>query len=82
MDFKRFYSEVQDTQVDFLHQDVSVHQPSALSDLLGGSTSMDVEVDMDLASSPSPRPQSGLALCLVLCGGRAKCLHESAAGAP
>ncbi len=27
------------------HQDVSVHQPSALSDLLGGSTSMDVDVD-------------------------------------
>ena len=34
----------QDTQVDVL-QDASVHQPSALSDLLGGSTSMDVDVD-------------------------------------
>jgi hypothetical protein len=78
MDFKSFYSEIQDTQVDFqhLHQDVSVHQPN----LLGGSTSMDVDVDMDLALSTSPRPQSGLALFLVLCGGRAKCLHESAAG--
>ena len=40
-----FYSEMQDTQVDVLHQDASVHQPSALSDLLDGSTSMDVDVD-------------------------------------
>ena len=61
MEFKRFYSEIQDTQVDVL-QDASVHQPSVLSDLLGGSTSMDVDVDR--------------------CGVRAKCLHESAAGAP
>ena len=45
MEFKRFYSEVQDTQVDFLHHDGSVRQPSALSDLLGGSTCMDVDVD-------------------------------------
>ncbi len=30
---------------DVPHQDASVHQPSALSDLLGGSTSMDVDVD-------------------------------------
>ena len=44
MEFKSFYSEIQDTQVD-LHQDASVRQPSALSDLLGGSTSMDVDVD-------------------------------------
>ena len=43
MEFKSFYSEIQDTQVDVLHQDVSVHQPSVLSDLLGGSTSMDVD---------------------------------------
>ena len=28
-----------------LHQDASVRQPSALSDLLGGSTCMDVDVD-------------------------------------
>ena len=46
MEFKNFYSEIHDTQVDLLHQDTSVHQPSALSDLLGGSTSMDVDVDM------------------------------------
>ena len=45
MEFENFYSEIQDTQVDVLHQDVSVHQPSALSDCLGGSTSMDVDVD-------------------------------------
>ncbi len=45
MESKSFYSEIQDTQVDVLHQDASVHQPSALSDLLGGSTSMDVDVD-------------------------------------
>ena len=44
MEFKSFYSEIQDTQVD-LHQDASVRQPSALSDLLGGSTCMDVDVD-------------------------------------
>ena len=25
---KQVYSEIQDTQVDVLHQDVSVHQPS------------------------------------------------------
>ena len=36
--------EIQDTQIDVL-QDASVHQPSVLSDLLGGSTSMDVDVD-------------------------------------
>jgi hypothetical protein len=42
-EFKSFDSEIQDTQVDVPHQDVSVHQPSALSDLLGGSTSMDVD---------------------------------------
>ncbi len=41
-DLSSFYSEIQDTQVDVLHQDVSVHQPSVLSDLLGGRTSMDV----------------------------------------
>ena len=46
MEFKIFYSEIQDTQVDVLHEDVSVHQPSVLSDLLGGSTSMDVDVDI------------------------------------
>jgi hypothetical protein len=45
MEFKRFYSEIHDTEVDLPHQDASVHQPSALSDLLGGSTSMDVDVD-------------------------------------
>ena len=45
MEVKSFYSEIHDTQVDLLHQDASVHQPSALSDLLGGSTSMDVDVD-------------------------------------
>ncbi len=45
MEFKRFFSEIHDTQVDLLHQDASVHQPSVLSDLLGGSTSMDVDVD-------------------------------------
>ena len=45
MEFKSFYSEIQDTQVDVLHQDASVHQPSTLSDLLGVSTSMDVSVD-------------------------------------
>ena len=41
---------VQDTQVDVL-QDASVHQPSVLSDLLGGSTTMDV--DVDIVWSPS-----------------------------
>ncbi len=45
IEFKSFYSEIQDTQVDLLHQDASVHQPSTLSDLLGGSTCMDVDVD-------------------------------------
>ncbi len=45
MEFKSFYSEIQDTQVDLLHQDASVRQPSDLSDLLGGSTCMDVDVD-------------------------------------
>ncbi len=45
MEFKNFYNEIQDTQVDLLHQDASVHQPSALSDLLGDSTYMDVDVD-------------------------------------
>ena len=45
MQFKSFYSEIHDTEVDLPHQDASVHQPSALSDLLGGSTSMDVDVD-------------------------------------
>ena len=44
MEFKIFYSEIQDTRVDVL-QDSSVHQPSVLSDLLGGSSSMDVDVD-------------------------------------
>ena len=34
-----------DTQEDVLHQDVSVHQPSASGDLSGGSTSLDVDVD-------------------------------------
>jgi hypothetical protein len=58
MEFKSFYSEIQDTQVDVLHQDVSAHQPSALSDLYSDRTSMDNVT------------------------GRAKCLHESAAGAP
>ena len=29
MDFKSFYSEIQDTQVDFLHQDISVQQCGA-----------------------------------------------------
>jgi hypothetical protein len=43
---KAVYSEIQDTQLDILHQDVQVHQPSALSDLSGGSTSMDVDVDI------------------------------------
>jgi len=28
MEFKNFYSEIHDTQVDLLYQDVSVHQPS------------------------------------------------------
>jgi hypothetical protein len=45
MEFKSFYNEIQDTQVDLVHQDASVHQPSVLSDLLGGNTSMDVDVD-------------------------------------
>jgi hypothetical protein len=45
MEFKRFYIEIQDIQVDLVHQDASVHQPSALSDLLGDSTCMDVDVD-------------------------------------
>ncbi len=45
MEFKSFYSEIQDTQVDLLHQDASVRQPSVLSDLFGGSTCMDVDVD-------------------------------------
>jgi hypothetical protein len=45
MEFKSFYSDIQDTQLDLLHQDASVRQPSALSDLLGGSTCMDVDVD-------------------------------------
>ena len=45
MESKSFYSEIQDTQVDLLHQDASVHQPSDLSDLLGVSTCMDVDVD-------------------------------------
>jgi hypothetical protein len=45
MESKRFYSEINDTEVDLLHQDASVHQPSVLSDLLGGSTSMDVDID-------------------------------------
>jgi hypothetical protein len=31
-EFKGFYSEIQESG-DVLHQDVSVHQPSALSDL-------------------------------------------------
>jgi len=35
MESKSFYSEIQDTQVEVLHQDASVHQPSDLSDLLG-----------------------------------------------
>jgi hypothetical protein len=42
---KSFYCEIQDTQ------GVSVHQPSAFSDLLGDSTSMDVDitsVDVDV----------------------------------
>jgi hypothetical protein len=59
MEFKSVYSEIQDTQVDVLRQDVSA---PALRDLLGDSTSMDVDVDR--------------------CGGRAKSLNESAAGAP
>jgi hypothetical protein len=63
MEFKSFYRDILDTQVDVLHQYVSVHQPSALSGLLGGSTSMDADVDRG-------------------CGGRAKCLHDFAAGAP
>ena len=29
MEIKNFYSEIQDTQVDVLRQDASVHQPSA-----------------------------------------------------
>ena len=37
MEFKTFYIEIQDTQVDLLHQDASVRQPSVLSDLLSGS---------------------------------------------
>ncbi len=45
MEFKGFYIEIQDTLVDLLHQDESVHQPSTLSDLLGRSTCMDVDVD-------------------------------------
>jgi hypothetical protein len=45
MEFKSFYSEIHDTEVDLLHQDASVHQPSVLSDLLDDSTSMDVDVD-------------------------------------
>ena len=45
MEFKSFYSEIQDTQVDLLHQDASIRQPCALSDLLGDSTCMDVDVD-------------------------------------
>ena len=45
MEFKSFHIEIQDTQVDVLHEDVSLHQPSPLSDLLGASTSMDVDDD-------------------------------------
>ncbi len=45
MEYKIFYNDIQDTQVDLLHQDASVHQPSVLSDLLGGSICMDVDVD-------------------------------------
>jgi hypothetical protein len=40
MEFKNLYSEIQDTQVDVLHWDVSVHQPCVSSDLLGCSTSI------------------------------------------
>jgi hypothetical protein len=58
MEFKIVYSEIQDTQVDVLHEDVSVHQPSVLSDLLGGSTSMDVDVDdVDAELHPYTRVQ-------------------------
>ncbi len=38
---------MQDTQVDVLHRDASLHQPSALSDLLGGRTSKDVEAELN-----------------------------------
>jgi hypothetical protein len=40
------FTSRQDTQVDLLHQDASVHHPSSLSDLLGGSACMDVDVDI------------------------------------
>jgi hypothetical protein len=40
------HQDVYQDKVDGLHQDVSVHQPSSLSDLLGASTSMDVDVDV------------------------------------
>jgi hypothetical protein len=45
MELKSFYRDIQDTQVDVLHQDVSVQQPNALSDHLGDSTSKDADVD-------------------------------------
>ena len=45
-EFKFVSSGIQDTQVDVLHQDVSVHQPSGLGDHVGDSTSMDVNVDL------------------------------------
>ena len=42
MEFKRFY--IQDTQGEVNHEDGPVHEPSALNDLLGvSSTSMDVD---------------------------------------
>jgi hypothetical protein len=49
MEFKSFYNEIQHTQADVLHQDVSVHQPSVLCDLLGDrlGTSMDVETELN-----------------------------------
>ncbi len=41
----QYFVRTQDTLEDVL-QDTSVHQLSVLSDLLGGSTSMDVDVDI------------------------------------
>jgi hypothetical protein len=52
-------SEIQDTQVDIFHEDVSVHQPSALSDLLptGWQYIMDVDVDIETELNAYTRVQ-------------------------
>jgi hypothetical protein len=59
MEFKKFDSEIQDTRVVVLHENVSVHEPSPspLSDLLGGSTSMHVDVDIETEVNAYTRVQ-------------------------